>query len=155
VLLVDVVLNLLLLLVVIVKTNHIDYKTPQLVLVWMDIMKPQNSSVNIVMLNVKLVKVIKLIVSSVLESEKVLQNVSAHMDSMLMKTVSVNNVVQNVPNVKFLLITVLNVLLKDNQVLKTLLQFLAHVSMVSSKRMTIVTNVDTNVSLVKEAKKNV
>lgn len=154
-LLVDVVLNLLLLLVVIVKTNHIDYKTPQLVLVWMDIMKPQNSSVNIVMLNVKLVKDPKLIVSSVLESEKVLQTVSAHMDSTLMKTVSVNNVVQNVPNVKFLLITVLNVLLKDNQVLKTLPQFLAHVSMVSSKRMTIVTNVDINVSLVKEAKMNV
>lgn len=154
-LLVDVVLNLLLLLVVIVKTNHIDYKTPQLVLVWMDIMKPQNSSVNIVMLNVKLVKDPKLIVSSVLESEKVLQTVSAHMDSTLMKTVSVNNVVQNVPNVKFLLITVLNVLLKDNQVQKTLPQFLAHVSMVSSKRMTIVTNVDTNVSLVKETKMNV
>jgi D-alanine-D-alanine ligase-like ATP-grasp enzyme len=121
----------------------------------MDIMKLQNSSVNIVMLNVKLVKEKKLTVLSVLVSEKVLQTVFVHMDTTPMKTVFVNNVVQNVPLVKFLPLTVLNVLLKDNQVLKTLPLFLAHVSMVSSKRMTIVTNVDTNVSLVKEAKMNV
>jgi hypothetical protein len=107
------------------------------------------------MLNVKLVKEAKLTVLSVLVSEKVPQTVSVHMDTSLMKTVFVNNVVQNVPLVKFLLMVVLNVLLKDNQVLKTLPQFLAHVSMVSSKRMNTVTHVHTNVLLVKETKMNV
>lgn len=38
--LVVLVLNLLLLLVNIAKTNHIDYKMLLNVLVWMDIMKP-------------------------------------------------------------------------------------------------------------------
>jgi hypothetical protein len=98
------------------------------------------------------VKVTNIPVFSVTESELKPQNVSVHSDTSLMKTVFVNNVVQNVNNVKDLPITVLNVLMKDNQVLKMLPQSNVHVSKDSSKRMTPVTNVLINVSIVKETK---
>jgi len=84
VLLVDVKVLHHLILVVIVKINHIECKTPQVVLVWIIIMKPLNSNVKNVTINVFSVSLPKITVPNVKESESMLQLVTVHMDITLM-----------------------------------------------------------------------